>query len=150
MKAVIQRVSRGSVTIEGEVTGSIKQGLVVLLGVKHGDTPENAQFLARKTLNLRVFADEADKMNLSVKDIEGEVLVISQFTLYADTKKGNRPSFIQAASPELAESLYIEYINAIKADLGENKVATGRFGALMTVEIINKGPVTIELSTDDQ
>lgn len=148
MKAIIQRVVRGSVTIDGAVKGSIAKGYVVLLGVKNGDTEDNALELARKTVNLRIFSDANDKMNLSVMDVNGEILVISQFTLYADTKKGNRPSFINAAPPELAEKLYNIYVEALKRELGESRIATGTFRASMTVEIINDGPVTIELNTD--
>ena len=148
MKVIIQRVIRGSVTIDDSVKGSIAKGYVVLLGVKHGDTEDNARELARKTVNLRVFSDANDKMNLSIMDINGEILVISQFTLYADTKKGNRPSFINAAPPDLAENLYNVYVTALKRELGETRVATGTFRASMTVEIINDGPVTVELNTD--
>ncbi|MDD4870711.1 MAG: D-aminoacyl-tRNA deacylase [Kiritimatiellae bacterium] len=150
MKALIQRVSRGNVTVEGQVTGSIGRGFVVLIGVKTGDTEENAQYLAHKTVNLRIFPDKDDKMNLSIMDINGEILVISQFTLYADTKKGNRPSFIQAAIPETAEKLYNEYTNALKRTIGDSRIKTGTFRASMVVEIINDGPVTVELSTDDK
>ena len=150
MKALIQRVTRGSVTIEGQTFNSIVAGLVVLLGVKHGDTEENARYLAFKTINLRIFTDSEEKMNLSVMDTGGEILVISQFTLYADTKKGNRPSFMQAADPETAERLYNEYVTALKRTTGDSRVKTGVFRASMSVEIINDGPVTVELSTDDK
>jgi len=115
-----------------------------------GDTAENAKTLAHKTVNLRIFPDNEDKMNLSIADAGGEVLVISQFTLYADTHKGNRPSFIQAAEPIVAEQLYEEYVQALRRTLGEVRVKTGRFRASMQVEIINDGPVTVELSTDDK
>lgn len=148
MKALIQRVSRGSVNIEGHDTTGIGRGFVVLLGVSISDTEENARHLAHKTVNLRIFPDGDDKMNLSIMDIGGEILVISQFTLYADTKKGNRPSFIQAAPPETAEKLYNEYVTALRRAMGDMRVKTGIFRASMTVEIINEGPVTIELSTD--
>jgi D-aminoacyl-tRNA deacylase len=121
---------------------------VVLLGVRPEDTEEDARYLAHRTVNLRIFADEQDKMNRSIEVIAGEVLVISQFTLYADTRKGNRPSFIGAAAPEPARKLYECYVDALRRSLGEARVATGRFGAAMTVEIINDGPVTIELTTD--
>ena len=150
MKALIQRVTRGSVTIEGQTFNSIVAGLVVLLGVKHGDTEENARYLAFKTINLRIFTDSEEKMNLSVMDTGGEILVISQFTLYADTKKGNRPSFMQAADPATAERLYNEYVTALKRTIGDSRVKTGVFRASMSVEIINDGPVTVELSTDDK
>lgn len=136
--------------MDGQVTGAIGRGFVVLLGVKTGDTAEHAKYLAHKTVNLRVFPDADDKMNLSVTDVNGEILVISQFTLYADTRKGNRPSFIQAAAPEEAERLYAEYVAALRRALGEQRVATGRFRASMLVEILNDGPVTVELSTDEK
>jgi len=148
MKALIQRVERGSVTIDGEVTGRIDRGFVVLLGVQPADDEKDARYLAHRTVNLRVFADAEDRMNLSLEDIAGEVLVISQFTLYADTRKGHRPSFVGAAPPEQAEALYELYVKALREALGEKRVATGRFGAMMMVEIINDGPVTIELTTD--
>jgi D-tyrosyl-tRNA(Tyr) deacylase len=148
MKALIQRVSRGSVTIDDETVGSIGRGFVVLLGVREGDTIENAQQLAAKTATLRVFCDEARKMNLSLIDIDGQALVISQFTLYADTRKGNRPSFVKAAEPVLAERLYEEFVKRLGDSLGPDNVATGKFGAMMEVEIVNDGPVTVELNTD--
>lgn len=148
MKALIQRVTEGRVTIDGAVVGQIGPGFVVLFGARHGDTAADARLLAHKTANLRIFRDEADRMNRSIEDVGGEVLVISQFTLYADTRKGNRPSFIGAAEPVVAESLYQEYVAALRRSLGESRVATGRFGASMSVLIVNDGPVTIELSTD--
>ncbi len=148
MKAVIQRVARGSVTIDGEVSGRIERGYVVLLGVRTGDTVDDARYLAQRTVNLRIFPDVQDRMNRSIVDIEGAVLVISQFTLYADTRKGNRPSFIRAGDPEVAEALYEEYVAALRRELGDERVQTGRFAASMEVEIINDGPVTIELNTD--
>lgn len=146
MKVLIQRVTRASVTIDGQVTGRIARGYVVLLGVKNGDTEENALYLANRTVNLRIFSDANDKMNLSIQDINGEILVVSQFTLYADTRKGNRPSFINAAPPDIAEALYNSYVAALRRALGDARVATGTFRAAMSVEIINDGPVTIELS----
>jgi D-tyrosyl-tRNA(Tyr) deacylase len=121
---------------------------VVLLGVRHGYTERDAELLAAKTAQLRIFADEADKMNRSLLDVGGEALVISQFTLYADTRKGNRPSFIQSAPPDLAEALYRHYVAHLRRILGEARVATGVFRARMQVRIINDGPVTIELRTD--
>jgi D-aminoacyl-tRNA deacylase len=148
MKALVQRVRRGSVTVEGATVGSIDRGFVVLLGVRTGDTEADARYLAHRTVNLRVFSDAQDRMNLSVQDISGSVLVVSQFTLYADTRKGNRPSFIQAAPPAEAERLYGVYVDALRRSLGEPRVATGTFRAAMTVEIINDGPVTVELTTD--
>jgi len=148
MKAVVQRVSRGSVTIDGEVVGQVGQGFVVLVGVRPEDGEEDAKHLAHKTVNLRVFADAEGKMNRSVEDIAGEILVISQFTLYADTRKGNRPSFTGAAPPGQAEKLYECYVAALRRALGDARVATGRFGAMMSVEIVNDGPVTIELISE--
>lgn len=148
MKALIQRVRSGRVTVADRVTGEIGRGYVVLLGVKQGDTEADALYLAHRTINLRVFPDDRRRMNLSVRDIEGAILVVSQFTLYADTRKGNRPSFIGAAEPETARSLYAAYTEALRRDLGTGRVATGEFGAMMTVEIVNDGPVTIELCSD--
>jgi len=148
MKALIQRVKSGSVTIEDAVTGKIGLGYVVLFGVREGDLVEDARKLAQKTVNLRIFADANDRMNLSIEEINGEILVISQFTLYADIRKGNRPSFIHAGDPELANNLYEEYVAALRRELGDNRIQTGQFGASMEVKIINDGPVTIELTTD--
>lgn len=148
MKALIQRVTRGRVSIDGQVVGQTGPGYVVLVGVRPPDTVENARYLAQKTVALRVFADDQGKMNRSLTDIGGSVLVVSQFTLYADTRKGNRPSFIGAAPPDHARALYEEYVAALRRELGAERVATGVFGADMSVEIVNDGPVTIELSTD--
>jgi D-tyrosyl-tRNA(Tyr) deacylase len=148
MKAIIQRVSRASVTVDNRITGKIGCGFLVLLGIRHGDTPEAARFLAGKTAALRVFGDAQDKMNLSLVDKGGSVLVVSQFTLYADTRKGNRPSFVEAAPPTEAERLYGVYVDHLRNILGENRVATGVFRASMQVELVNDGPVTIELSSD--
>jgi D-tyrosyl-tRNA(Tyr) deacylase len=148
MKIIIQRVSQGSVSINRRITGKIGPGYVVLLGVKDGDTEKDAHFLAKKTVNLRVFSDDDGLMNQSIQDINGEILVVSQFTLYADTRKGNRPSFSKAAKPEIAETLYESYVSELRSKLGESRVATGEFGAMMNVELINEGPVTIEISTD--
>ncbi|MFC1452202.1 D-aminoacyl-tRNA deacylase [Verrucomicrobiota bacterium] len=148
MKALIQRAQRASVTVDDRVVGRTGRGYVVLLGVREGDDEAAARYLAQRTLNLRVFSDENGKMNLSVQDVGGEILVISQFTLYADTRKGNRPSFTRAAPPAQAQGLYELYVEALRGALGPPRVATGIFGAMMTVEIINDGPVTVELSTD--
>lgn len=148
MKALIQRVSRASVTVEGRETGSISKGFAVLLGVRVGDTDSDALYLAEKTAGLRIFSDAQDKMNLALPEVGGAVLVVSQFTLYADTRKGNRPSFIQAAPPAEAERLYEVYVGQLRRILGDDKVATGVFRASMAVEIVNDGPVTIELSSD--
>jgi len=148
MKALIQRVRRGSVSIEGVCVGRIGSGYVVLLGVRHGDTADHARMLAHKTTKLRIFADEEGRMNRSIEDTGGEILVISQFTLYANTKKGNRPSFIESGAPDVANELYQEYVEALRRELGSTRIQTGRFAADMDVEIINDGPVTIELCTD--
>lgn len=148
MKALIQRVSRARVTVDGRETGAIGKGFAVLLGVRIGDTDADAVTLAEKTASLRIFEDEDGKMNLALLEAGGSVLVVSQFTLYADTRKGNRPSFIQAAPPEEAERLYEVYVAQLRRILGPAKVATGVFRASMSVEIVNDGPVTIELSSD--
>ncbi len=143
MKLVIQRVKQASVKVDGKTVGSIKEGLLVLLGVTHTDTEAEADYLAKKLVNSRIFKDENNKMNLSVKDINGELLIISQFTLYADTTKGNRPSFTDAGNPELANELY-EYFKKKCSEYGLN-VESGVFGADMKVELLNDGPVTIIL-----
>jgi D-tyrosyl-tRNA(Tyr) deacylase len=141
MRAVVQRVAGARVLIDGAVAGQVGRGLLVLLGVTHGDTPEAAAWLADKVVGLRIFNDADGKMNLGVADVQGGVLVVSQFTLYGDCKKGRRPSFIDAAPPEVAVPLYETFVNAIKA-LGV-PTATGRFGAMMQVELVNDGPVTL-------
>ena len=143
MKLVIQRVSRASVKVENEIVGKINEGFLVLFGAGQGDTKEQADFLAEKLCNLRVFEDENNKMNLSIKDINGELLIVSQFTLYADCKKGNRPSFINAAAPREAEELYEYFMDRCRG-LVKN-VEKGIFGADMKVELLNDGPVTIIL-----
>jgi len=148
LKALIQRVSRARVTVDGRETGAIGKGFAVLLGVRIGDADADAVTLAEKTASLRIFEDEAGKMNLALLESGGSVLVVSQFTLYADTRKGNRPSFIQAAPPAEAERLYEVYVAQLRQILGSAKVATGVFRASMSVEIVNDGPVTIELSSD--
>ncbi len=144
MRAVIQRVKQGGVTIEAQgYSAKIMQGFVILLGIKQGDTLDDVKFLADKCAGSRVFEDSEGKMNLSLLDIYGEALIISQFTLYGDARKGNRPSFILAARPEEAIPLYEAFIARMQERIGENKVKTGIFGAMMQVEIINDGPVTI-------
>ena len=145
MRAVLQRVTRARVLIDGEEVGAIGPGLLVLLGVTHADTAEDARWLAEKTVGLRVFNDADGKMNLGVTDVGGSVLVVSQFTLYGDAQKGRRPSFIAAARPEQAVPLYEAFVNGVKA-LGV-PVATGRFGAMMQVELVNDGPVTLVIDT---
>ncbi len=147
MKAVIQRVLNASVEVEGEIVGSCNEGFLVLFGAAEGDTEEDAELLARKTANLRIFCDENDKMNLSVLDINGEILAISQFTLLADVKKGNRPSFINAMEPQEANRLYQIYCEKLR-ELGVKKVDEGVFGADMKVNLLNNGPVTIIYDTD--
>ena len=148
MKALIQRVRKGSVAVDGKLVGEVGRGLVVLLGVRGKDAAGDARDLAHKTVNLRIFPDAADRMNLSVQEVEGQVLVVSQFTLYADTRRGNRPSFVEAAPAEQARELYNLYVESLTRVLGQGRVATGVFGASMLVEIANDGPVTIELCTD--
>jgi D-tyrosyl-tRNA(Tyr) deacylase len=144
LRVVLQRVSEGGVFIlENNFSAEIKRGLVLLVAVKEGDTDADVEFTADKCCNLRVFEDENEKMNLSVKDVDGEVLIISQFTLYGDTMKGNRPGFTQSAKPEMAIPLYEKFISRIKNNIGEAKVKTGIFGAMMKVKIINDGPVTL-------
>lgn len=146
MRAVLQRVSHARVTVDGEEVGRIGRGLLVLLGVAPTDTPEHARWLAEKIVGLRIFADSEGKMNLGVADVGGGLLIVSQFTLYGDCAKGRRPSFINAAQPEIAIPLYEEFINAVKAQ--GVPVATGRFGAMMQVELVNDGPVTLIIDRD--
>ena len=148
MRALIQRVSHASVTVEGECVGKIEKGLLVLLGIGPQDTEKQADFLAEKCANPRIFVDENDKMNLSLLDIGGEMLVVSQFTLYADCRKGRRPSFVNAAAPAEADRLY-EYFQQSVKNAGVAKVEHGKFGASMQVELLNNGPVTIMLDTDE-
>jgi len=149
LKAVIQRVTSASVTINGNVKSKITSGLLVLLGVEDADTQEDIEWLSAKIVNLRIFADENEVMNLSVKDIQGDVLLVSQFTLHASTKKGNRPSYIKAAKPEIAIPMYANMIIQLQADLGK-PIQTGEFGADMKVELVNDGPVTIIIDTKNR
>jgi D-tyrosyl-tRNA(Tyr) deacylase len=148
VKALLQRVTSASVTIDGEVVGSIGRGLVVLVGVAAGDSPKDADYLVQKLVNLRIFADEAEKFNLSALDIKAELLLVSQFTLLADTRKGRRPSFSEAAPPQQAEELFEHFVAEAKAS--GLKVATGRFQQYMQVEIHNDGPVTILLDSREK
>jgi D-tyrosyl-tRNA(Tyr) deacylase len=148
MKAVVQRVSQASVEVDQQVVGEIKKGFVVLLGINQQDIEEDANYLAEKIIHLRIFQDEQDKMNLSLLDVAGEILIISQFTLYANTRKGRRPSFIDAALPEKAEHLYRYFINKFKES--RVKVSEGIFGAMMLVHISNDGPVTIIIDSEDR
>ena len=148
MKALIQRVSEASVDIQSERVAEIGQGLLVLLGITHTDTTADVEKLAAKIPALRIFEDEKGLMNKSVMDMDGSLIVVSQFTLYADTRKGNRPSFIEAARPEQAEPLYEKLVKNMRAIMGEARVHTGQFGAEMMVRLLNDGPVTVELRTD--
>lgn len=141
MRAVVQRVARARVLIDGEVAGQVERGLLVLLGITHTDTVDQAKWLADKIVGLRIFEDDQGKMNRDVAEVGGSVLIVSQFTLYGDCRKGRRPSFIDAAPPPVAIPLYEEFINAVKAQ--GIPVATGRFGAMMQVELVNDGPVTL-------
>ncbi|MBQ6931680.1 MAG: D-tyrosyl-tRNA(Tyr) deacylase [Clostridia bacterium] len=147
MKAVIQRVKKADVVVDGKTVGAIGSGYLILLGVVEGDTEKEAEVLAAKTAKLRVFEDENEKMNLSLIDIDGEALVVSQFTLCADCKKGNRPSFTPSAAPDVADALYQKY-SALLLENGIRKVENGVFGADMQVSLVNDGPVTIILDTD--
>lgn len=149
MRAVIQRVSKASVSVESGTTRSIRRGLMILLGVARGDTSDDAERLASKTAALRIFEDEAGKMNLSVRDIDGEALVVSQFTLMAETAKGNRPSFDPAAPPEEAIPLYRHFVDRLEEMMGR-PVPTGEFGARMRVNLVNDGPVTLLLDSRDR
>lgn len=149
MKAVIQRVSEASVTIDGKVKSAIENGLLILLGCANEDTTEDITWLCRKTVNMRIFNDEKDVMNKSILDINGEILVISQFTLMASTKKGNRPSYIKAAKPDVAVPLYENFVKELEKQLGK-PVGTGEFGADMKVKLLNDGPVTIILDTKNK
>ncbi|MEZ0483237.1 D-aminoacyl-tRNA deacylase [Fibrella aquatica] len=146
MIAVVQRVSEASVRIEGQVRGQIQRGFLVLLGVTHTDTPADVVWLAKKIAGMRIFNDEADKMNLDLAAVGGSILLISQFTLHAETRKGNRPSFIEAARPEVAVPLYEQMINQLSTALG-HPIQTGEFGADMQVSLVNDGPVTIVIDT---
>ena len=149
MKAVIQRVSQSSVTINNEIVAQIQQGLLVLVGIEDADNQEDINWLTSKIANLRIFADENEVMNMSLKDIDGEMIVVSQFTLHALTKKGNRPSYIKASKPEIAIPLYESFIQQMEIELGK-KVQTGQFGADMKVSLVNDGPVTIIIYTKNK
>ena len=142
MRVVIQKVQKASVTVEGEIISAIDKGLLVLVGIENEDTQDDIDYLVKKITQLRVFNDEKGVMNLSVKDVGGDVIVVSQFTLHASTKKGNRPSYIRAAKPDFSVPMYEKFVKAIEQALGK-KVGTGKFGAMMDVELINDGPVTI-------
>ena len=149
MRAVIQRVSEASCKVDGKLTGEIKTGLVVLLGIEDADTDEDLQWLAQKITGMRIFSDENGLMNKALADIDGNILLISQFTLFAQTKKGNRPSFIKAARPDKAIPMYEQMIVALEVLIGK-KVATGIFGADMKISLLNDGPVTIVMDTKER
>ena len=149
MRVVIQRTKEASVTIAGEVVSSIGQGLLVLVGIEGDDGAGDAEWLAGKIVSMRIFSDAEDKMNLSVKDIGGDILVVSQFTLHASTKKGNRPSYIRAARPEISVPLYEQFCRELSLALGK-EIGTGEFGADMKVELMNDGPVTICIDTKNK
>ena len=148
MRIVIQRVREASVKINDEIVGEIQQGLLVLLGIEHVDSELDADYLIQKLIHLRIFGDDEGKMNLSVSDISGDLLIVSQFTLFADTKKGNRPSFIRSARPEQARPLYDYFLSQLKKSFS-GKIENGVFGANMQVELINDGPVTIIIDSKD-
>ena len=149
MKAVIQRVTKASVTIEGKINGQIGNGLLVLMGIEDADTDDDIDWLSSKIVNLRIFNDDKGVMNISVKDLAGDILLISQFTLHASTKKGNRPSYIKASKPEIAIPIYEKMITQLSIDL-DKKIQTGIFGADMKVELLNDGPVTIVIDTKNK
>lgn len=149
MRVVIQKVTQASVSIENQIEASIDKGLLVLVGIEDGDTNEDIAWLSSKIVNLRVFDDDNGVMNLSVKEVEGEVLIVSQFTLHASTKKGNRPSYIKAARPEVAIPIYEAFIKQVESLLGK-RVPTGQFGAMMQVSLCNDGPVTILIDTKNK
>jgi D-tyrosyl-tRNA(Tyr) deacylase len=149
MRIVIQRVSEASVTVEGQVTGAIQTGLLVLVGIEDSDTDEDVHWLSNKIINIRIFNDENGVMNLSVMDIQGDILLVSQFTLHASTKKGNRPSYIRASKPEVSVPMYEKMIRQLETDLGK-KVQTGIFGADMKVQLLNDGPVTIVMDSKNK
>lgn len=149
MKAVIQRVSQASVTIEGNITADIKTGLLVLVGIEDADSGDDINWLAGKIINMRIFPDENQIMNLSVQGIQGDIIVVSQFTLHASTKKGNRPSYIKASKPDVAIPLYEKFVAKLQSEFGK-KIQTGKFGADMKVALINDGPVTIIIDTKNR
>ena len=149
MKAVLQRVSKASVEINSSIVANINFGLLILLGIEEADTHEDIHWLSQKIVNLRIFGDENEVMNLSVKDIQGDVIVVSQFTLHANTKKGNRPSYIKASKPEIAIPLYENFVQQMELELGK-KIQTGKFGADMKVALVNDGPVTIIIDSKNK
>jgi D-tyrosyl-tRNA(Tyr) deacylase len=149
MRIVLQRVSEASVTVEATVTGAIGQGLLVLVGIEDADTDEDIQWLSNKIVNLRIFNDAAGVMNLGIKEVDGDILLVSQFTLHANTKKGNRPSYIKASKPAIAIPMYEKMIRQLETDLGK-KIQTGIFGADMKIRLLNDGPVTIIIDSKNK
>ncbi|UUF15069.1 MULTISPECIES: D-aminoacyl-tRNA deacylase [Flavobacterium] len=149
MKVVVQRVSEASVTVDGQKTADIKKGLLVLVGIEDADTQEDIDWLAGKIIKMRIFGDENDVMNCSVQDIDGEIIVVSQFTLHASTKKGNRPSYIKASKPEFAIPMYENFVKALEKEF-DKKIQTGIFGADMKVSLLNDGPVTILIDSKNR
>ena len=149
MRAVIQRVKKASVTVDEKIFSSIEKGLLVLIGIEDADTDKDIEWLAGKIVNLRIFNDDAGVMNISIKEIEGDIIAVSQFTLHASTKKGNRPSYIKASKREIAIPLYEKFVKQLSVDLGK-KIKTGIFGADMKVELLNDGPVTIVMDTKNR
>ncbi len=148
MRAVIQRVSKASVTIDGKIKSEIQSGLLVLLGIEETDTEKDIDWLVKKIIQLRIFSDAVGKVNLSVQDINGDILVVSQFTLFASTKKGNRPSFLRAAKPDIAVPLYEQFLSVMKTNFGK-EIYSGEFGADMKVALVNDGPVTIIIDSQN-
>lgn len=149
MKAVIQRVSQASVTIEAAAVATIKTGLLVLVGIEDADGEEDINWLVGKIINMRIFGDENDVMNLSVQDVDGDIIVVSQFTLHASTKKGNRPSYVKASKPDIAIPLYEKFVSKLESEFGK-KIQTGKFGADMKVLLLNDGPVTIIIDSKNK
>ena len=149
MKVVIQRVFSASVTIETEIAANIQSGLLVLVGIEDDDSQEDINWLSQKIITLRIFGDENNVMNLSVKDIQGDIIIVSQFTLHASTKKGNRPSYIKASKPEMAIPIYENFVKHMELELGK-KIQTGKFGADMKVELVNDGPVTLIIDSKNK
>ena len=149
MKVVIQRVSSASVTTEAEIVANIQSGLLVLVGIEDEDSQEDINWLSQKIINLRIFGDENNVMNLSVKDIQADIIIVSQFTLHASTKKGNRPSYIKASKPEMAIPMYEKFVKQMELEIGK-KIQTGKFGADMKVALVNDGPVTIIIDSKNK
>ncbi len=149
MKVIIQRVTSASVTIEAEIVAKIQSGLLVLVGIEDEDSQEDINWLSQKIINLRIFGDENDVMNLSVKDVNGDIIIVSQFTLHASTKKGNRPSYIKASKPEIAIPMYEKFLQQMEFEF-EKKIQTGKFGADMKVALVNDGPVTIIIDSKNK